>query len=74
MEKKYDYIDEEYRVAIQKAMNRAEQTFYRTLQKHGYSDYTAFELKVHIISTDYDGILTTLSVSNLPNLLSGKKE
>ena len=60
--------DKEFREAIQKAMNKAENEFYKELEKHSYMDYISFELTVHVVDNNYESILETLSYSNLQSL------
>lgn len=61
-------VDKEFREAIQKAMNKAENGFYKELEKHGYMDYISFELTVHVVDNNYESVLETLSYSNFQSL------
>ena len=66
-------VDNEFREAIQKAMNEAENAFYKKLEKLGYGDYISFELTVHTTDTNYESILETLTYSNLQSLIRADK-
>lgn len=62
-------VDKEFREAIQKSMNKAENEFYKELEKHGYRDCISFELTVHVVDNNYESVLETLSYSNFQSLM-----
>lgn len=66
-------VDKEFREAIQKAMNEAENSFYKYLEKKGFGDYISFELTVHTVDHNYESIFETLKYSNLQSLIKTKE-
>ncbi|MBE3095377.1 MAG: hypothetical protein IMZ52_10135 [Actinobacteria bacterium] len=67
-------IDKEFRESIQKAMNEAEDRFYKYLEKKGYVDCISFELTVNIVDSNYESIFETLKYSNLQSLIKVKNQ
>ncbi len=68
-----DKEDLDYYKTLQASIQKAKDVFYDEMNKSFTGDYLAFTLKIDIVSSDYSGILESISYTNLDNLLSAKK-